>query len=56
MNDFSSDKILETYARLNELSWRDNDVCPTCGMMYSEVGGDCVIETCPNVKSEDNED
>lgn len=49
MNDFSSDKILSEYAKLNNISWRDQDVCPVCGMFYSEVGDDCAIEACPSL-------
>lgn len=58
MSDFSSDKILESYRMLNEISWRDADVCPMCGMCYSEVGDDCAIEACPSINEikEDDED
>lgn len=47
MNDFSSDYILDQYAKLNEISWRDNDVCEVCGMRFDEVGDDCIIPKCP---------
>lgn len=55
MNDFSSDKILSEYVRLNELSWRDADVCEVCGMMFSEVGETCGIPKCPieNINDDD---
>lgn len=55
MNDFSSDKILSEYARLNELSWRDADVCEVCGMMFTEVGETCAIPKCPIENISDDE-
>lgn len=52
MNDFSSDKILDTYARLNSLTWRDADCCSSCGMFYSEVGDSCKVPLCPLLEEE----
>ena len=49
MNDFPSDKILENYKALNEITWRgeDSDVCRKCGMRYEEVNGHCNQPACP---------
>lgn len=50
MNDFSSDKILDAYRQLNEISWRDEDVCSVCGMRFDEIGNDCLIPKCPTLE------
>lgn len=45
--DFSSDKILDSYATLNNLDWsRDADVCEMCGRRFDEIENDCPIEAC----------